>query len=295
MYYPDNAEIGAEVIGILCITILSTFFGLKYASIEGRTHYVRGLILALIAMSWVFDLIACMVSSANNGDYASCLTSFINCVVIYRIAKILLLLYFTEESYVLSMSKIPRRKSPIYIVSIVLALPQLVIIVLSGVYRVVEVKEEFPFMCYIGYDIPATITSVLYEIFISLFFVGIYYKHVLYPNQRQLASDMADSIHILAKRNLIAAVITMIASCANHAVMIALDGEERGLVATSIATIDITITACTVHWVTSHPVKVHCMGDVLKKFSEEEPIRLKIKQHQEVVVETEQMSMNVKG
>jgi hypothetical protein len=97
MYSPDDYEIISEVNSVTCITILSLIFGRKLASIDGSIHYVRGLLLLLYGLSWAFNLIACMLTSTNNGNFLSCVLTNFNCAVIYTSAKVVLYLYFIEK------------------------------------------------------------------------------------------------------------------------------------------------------------------------------------------------------
>jgi hypothetical protein len=97
MYSPDQWEIIAEVNSVTCITIVSLIFGRKIASIDGPVHYVRGLLLLLYALCWAFNLIACMLTSTNNGNFISCVLTNFNCALIYTGAKAVLYLYFIEK------------------------------------------------------------------------------------------------------------------------------------------------------------------------------------------------------
>jgi hypothetical protein len=97
MYSPDQWEILSEVNSVTCITILSLIFGRKLASIDGPVHYVRSLLLLMYGLSWAFNLIACMLTSTNNGNDISCLLTVFNCVLVYNGSKIALYLYFIEK------------------------------------------------------------------------------------------------------------------------------------------------------------------------------------------------------
>lgn len=97
MYSPDNQEIISEVIAVACVTIISLLFGRKAAGIERPVCYIRALLLALYGATWVFNIIACMATSTNNGNYISCSLSLYNSIVVYCLAKVLLYLYFIEK------------------------------------------------------------------------------------------------------------------------------------------------------------------------------------------------------
>src|SRR5437016_6210474 len=97
MYSPDHWEILAEINSVACITIVSLIFGRNLASLDGPMHYVRSLLLALYSLTWANDLVACMLSSTNNGNYISCVLSFVNGTIVFMAAKVVLLLYFIEK------------------------------------------------------------------------------------------------------------------------------------------------------------------------------------------------------
>ena len=97
MYSPDNYEILSEINSVGCITAISLIFGRKIAGINGPIYYVRGLLLIMYSLTWIFDLVSCMLVSTNNGNYTSCILGFYNCVLTYTFAKIALYLYFTEK------------------------------------------------------------------------------------------------------------------------------------------------------------------------------------------------------
>lgn len=97
MYSPDQWEILAEVASVGCITLISLVFGRKLASIEGPIHYVQVLLLTLYGLAWAFNLIACMLTSTNNGNFISCVMTQFNVALIATAAKIVLFLYFTEK------------------------------------------------------------------------------------------------------------------------------------------------------------------------------------------------------
>lgn len=104
MYSPDKYEIVAEVNSVACITIVSLIFGRKLASIDGSIRYVRSLLLAFYLLTWAFCLIACMLTSTNNGNYISCALTNFNCFLVYSFAKIILYLYFIEKVRTISLT-----------------------------------------------------------------------------------------------------------------------------------------------------------------------------------------------
>ncbi|GAA5798773.1 hypothetical protein EDC94DRAFT_566925 [Helicostylum pulchrum] len=287
MYSPDKWEILAEVNSVACITIVSLIFGRKIASIDGPIQYVRGLLLALYGLSWAFNLIACMLTSTNNGNSISCLLTFYNVAIVYTASKIVLYLYFTEKIHIISVPKQSRFRSPLYLINLGLLIPNIAIAVIQIIYKSNIIADEFPFHCSVGMDLPASIISLAYDVILSFLYIGIFVKYYCFPNTAQQTAHQSSSLHLMAKRNVIAAVAAMVTSCANYIIIIGLNGIERGLVASSVAALSVTIICMFIHWVTTHPAEIQLNERALQRVNGDKPVRLEIKQHQEVVVLTE--------
>ncbi|KAF7729216.1 hypothetical protein EC973_004745 [Apophysomyces ossiformis] len=235
-----------------------------------------------------------MLTSTNNGNYISCILGLVNCVVVYIVTKLVLYLYFIEKIYIISVPKQSRFRTPTYIFNLALLVPYLALIILMALYRVTLVASEFPFHCTIGYQLPATAAVLAYGFLINCLYAGIFIKYYAFPNVAQQTSHQCSSLRMMAKRNLVAAIVSLIANTVNYAVMIAFQGQERGLLALSVSTIDITVIACFIHWATTHPGELQCTESTLQRGNGgDKCLKLEIKQHQEVVVLTEMASTHV--
>ncbi|CAO3597351.1 unnamed protein product [Absidia cylindrospora] len=288
MYSPDEYEILAEVCSVSCITLLSIIFGRKVASIDGRMYYIRGLLLALYLCSWAVALIGCMLTSTNNGNTISCSIAFFNISLIYTITKIVLYLYWIEKLYIVSMPKISRFRSFWYNFNVIVLLPYVALVVLMIYYRIIDVAQDSPYHCSIGYQLPASITVLSYDVFIILMFTGMFAKLHFMPSPAQLASQHAVAVSITTGRNIIIGITALVTSLVKYGLTVAYQDGLRGLIATCVTTLDVTIVSCVVHWVTTHPAETQFMDRVLpEQNSSEKPLKLEIKQHQEVVVLTE--------
>ncbi|KAG2190424.1 hypothetical protein INT46_000128 [Mucor plumbeus] len=287
MYSPDQWEIIAEVNSVTCITIVSLIFGRKIASIDGPVHYVRGLLLLLYALCWAFNLIACMLTSTNNGNFISCVLTNFNCALIYTGAKAVLYLYFIEKVHIISVPKSSRFRSPLYLINLGLMLPHIAIILLQILYRVNVVNNEYPFHCTVGFDLPASAAALCYDVLLSLLYIAIFIKYYCFPNTAQQTAHQSSSLHMMAKRNIIAAITALITSNANFIILISSNGHERGLVASSVSALSLTIICVVLHWVTTHPAEIQLNERALQRVNGDKPVRLEIKQHQEVVILTE--------
>ncbi|KAI7849991.1 hypothetical protein BDC45DRAFT_447641 [Circinella umbellata] len=287
MYTPDDLEIVSEIISVACITAVSLLFGRKAASIERPVYYIRGLLLGLYTATWAFNIIACMATSTNNGNFVSCALSLYNCIIVYNIAKLFLYLYFIEKIYITSVPKTSRFRTALYLVNLGLLLPYIALIVLMIIYRNAQVEETAPFHCTIGFQLPASAATLTYDILISSLYTGIFIKYALFPNTAQQTAHQATSLRIMARRSIVATVVSMVTAIVNYCVLIGFNGQERGLVASTICALDISIVVCVVHWVATHPSEMQCTVKALTTAINDKPMKLEIKQHQEVVVLSE--------
>ena len=116
------------------------------------------------------------------------------------------------------------------------------------VYRNAEVATTSPYYCTIGFQLPASAASLTYDILLSSLYTGVFIKYALFPNTAQQTAHQATSLRIMARRSTVATVISMITAAVNYCVLIGLDGQERGLIASTICALDISIVVCVVHW-----------------------------------------------
>ncbi|CDS12065.1 hypothetical protein LRAMOSA04260 [Lichtheimia ramosa] len=287
MYTPDAYEIVAEVISVICVTIVSLLFGRKIASIERPLYYIRGLLLTLYSTMWTFDIITCMANSTNNGNYISCGVSIFNCIIVYTIVKIVLYLYFVEKIYIISVPKASRLRTPIYLIHLGLLVPYLALFVLQIIYRIQLVASEYPYHCTIGFQLPASVTTLAYDILLSLLYTGFFVKYAFFPSVAQQTAHQAVSLRIIAQRSIVATAMALVASAVNYCLLIGLDGQTRGLLETSVISVTGSLVVVSVHWVAMHPSEMQCTVKASQLSSAEKPMKLEIKQHQEVVVLSE--------
>ncbi|KAI8092554.1 uncharacterized protein BX664DRAFT_293678 [Halteromyces radiatus] len=287
MYSPDNYEIMSEIVMVACITALSLFFGRKIAGIEGPVRYVRGLLLLLYGLSWAFDMIACMSTSTNNGNFISCMIGFFNCVLLHTVTKVVLYLYFIEKAYIISVPKSKRLSTTLYVCNLCMLVPYIGLVIMMVIYREELISADFPYFCSIGYQKPASLIVLAYEFVINLMFAGIFIKYSFWPNTAQQTSHQSSSLHMMAKRNITVAIVSAIMAIANYGVVIYYDGAPRGLMAMTVSALDVTVVAGVVQWATSHPAEIQSLEKLLQRGNGDKPVKLEIKQHQEVVVLTE--------
>jgi hypothetical protein len=127
-------------------------------------------------------------------------------------------------------------------------LPHIAIILLQILYRVNIVNNEYPFHCTVGFDLPASAAALCYDVLLSLLYIAIFIKYYCFPNTAQQTAHQSSSLHMMAKRNIIAAITALITSNANFIILISSNGYERGLVASSVSALSLTIICVVLHW-----------------------------------------------
>lgn len=99
------------------------------------------------------------------------------------------------------------------------------------------VSETTPYHCTIGLQLPASAATLCYDALISLLYTGIFVKYAAFPNAAQQTAHQASSLNIMAKRTIVATVVSLTTAAINYVTLIALDGQERGLLASSICSL----------------------------------------------------------
>jgi hypothetical protein len=96
------------------------------------------------------------------------------------------------------------------------------------------IGSEYPFHCTVGLGLPAAAVTLCYDVLLSLMYFVIFIKFYCFPNTAQQTAHQSSSLHMMSKRNSIAAITALLTSCANYIIMITMGGHERGLLASSI-------------------------------------------------------------
>ena len=141
------------------------------------------------------------------------------------------------QIYIISVPKASRLRTPMYLIHLGLLVPYLALFVLQIVYRIQMVAEEYPYHCTIGFQLPASVTTLAYDILLSLLYTGFFVKYAFYPSVAQQTAHQAVSLRIIAQRSIVASTMAIFASAINYCVLIGLDGQMRGLLETSIISI----------------------------------------------------------
>lgn len=124
-------------------------------------------------------------------------------------------------------------RSSLYLVCLALLLPSLATMILQILFRINIVAIDYPFHCTVGLELPASILSLCYDALMNIMFAAIFSKFYCFPTTAQQTAHQSSSLHMMAKRNAITAIISLLTLCINYIILIRFSGSERGLVASS--------------------------------------------------------------
>lgn len=116
------------------------------------------------------------------------------------------------------------------------------------VFRVSHLESDGT--CLIGLLPPASVTLIIYDIFISSWLTALFIRPLL-SSTSLLQGPSKGKLRDVARRTLMGSVVALILSSANIFTLVVFQGKERGLICLASCTVDVTLNAMTVHWVTS--------------------------------------------
>lgn len=126
--------------------------------------------------------------------------------------------------------------------------PYTIILALMVLNRVAVLNEDDD--CYIGLKPAASITLILYDIFISSWLTILFIRPLM-STTSVLQGPSKGKLRQVARRTLIGSIIALILSSANVFTLVYFQGYEDSVLCLLSCTLDVTLNACTVHWVTS--------------------------------------------
>jgi len=142
----------------------------------------------------------------------------------------------------------PPSLDQLYRINIALLVPFLAIFCLMMVYRISDLQQDG--LCYIGLLPPASVTLILYDIFISSW-LTILFIRPLTSSTSMLQGPSKSRLRDVARRTLVGSLVSLLLSTANIFTLVLFRGQERGLICLASCTVDVTLNAMSVHWITS--------------------------------------------
>ncbi|KAG0026109.1 hypothetical protein BGZ82_009630, partial [Podila clonocystis] len=252
LYRPDTEESISLFVSLICISLMSLLFGRKTAGTTIHTlNYARWLVVGLYITSWLFSLMAAMLVQTNNNNMISCEISVFSCIILYALSKIFIYLFLAERVHVVTSIGITRWNSKLYKLNLGLVSPYLGILALAIIYRVAEIENGH---CKIGLKKEAAIPLIGYDIFISSWLTFLFVRSLM-SSTSMLQGPSKSKLREVARRTMIGSAIALVLSSANIATIVYFEGHQRGLLCLGLCTVDVTLNAITIHWVTSRGSK----------------------------------------
>ncbi|KAF9437575.1 hypothetical protein BGZ76_000172 [Entomortierella beljakovae] len=249
MQKPAAADTISLMVSLLAISLMSVLFGRKTSGTKMSTiNYARGLVISLYIVSWLFTTIAAMLASTNQGNIISCTISIFVCLSLYAASKIIIYLFLIEKVHIVSGVTTARMATTLYRVNILLLTPYTVILVLMILNRVAVLDEKET--CYIGLKPTASITLILYDIFLSVWLTLLFIKPLL-SSKSGLQGPSKGKLRDVARRTFIGSIVALLLSSANVFTLVYYKGYEDSVLCLMSCTLDVLLNACSIHWVTS--------------------------------------------
>lgn len=243
------AAIISLLVSLLAISLMSVLFGRKTSGTNmSSINYARGLVISLYMVSWGFTTIAAILTSTNPGNMTSCTLSIFVCLSLYAASKIIIYLFLIEKVYVVSSVTTTRKDTLLYRVNILLLTPYTVILVLMILNRVAVLNEKDE--CVIGLKPLASIVLILYDIFVSCWLTVLFIRPLM-STTSVLQGPSKGKLRQVARRTLIGSIIALILSSGNVFTLVYYRGYEDSVLCLLSCTLDVTLNAVAVHWVTS--------------------------------------------
>ncbi|KAG0745676.1 hypothetical protein G6F57_005897 [Rhizopus arrhizus] len=246
---PDKLEIISEFISLVCISVLATALGSKtFGEKIKALNYGRFIVILLYTLSWAFAVTSAVVVSTNNNNMVSCTLGMLSCDIFYCGSKIAIYAWLIERIHLVTAVKTPRLKTNQYRFHLFLLTPYIIILVLMLSFRNIYLESDGT--CTIGLQLIASIPLLVYDFFLNFYLTWLFMSPLMNVGMTTRANWRKTRLYKLARRTLVASIVSLLISFINVLVVVITKGHERGLVCLTMCTVDVTVNVVTVHWVT---------------------------------------------
>ncbi|KAI7900352.1 uncharacterized protein BX663DRAFT_518362 [Cokeromyces recurvatus] len=248
---PDVLEIISELISLVCISALSAAIGSKTFGESLKTiNYGRFLVILLYLVSWAFAVTSVVVVSTNNNNIISCTLGMLSCDIFYAGSKIIIYAWLIERIHLVTAVKTSRFKTCQYKAHIGLLCPYIIIFVLMLTYRNIYLESDGK--CTIGLQLVASVPLLVYDFILNLYLTWLFMAPLMNVGLSSKVNWKRSKLYRVARHTLVASIVSLLISFVNVLVVVITHGHERGLVCLTMCTLDVTINAVTVYWVTTN-------------------------------------------
>ncbi|KAF9169596.1 hypothetical protein BGX21_001142 [Mortierella sp. AD011] len=248
LFQPDPMDIGALALFLLCVSVMSLMIGRKSSVPISSLNYARCLVVALYITSWMFSFVAAILAQTSDNNLVSCTVSNFVCIFLYAGSKIFIYLFMVERAHVVTDVGVSRWNSRMFKFNIALLAPFSVIVAFVVKFRV-SVIDDVGY-CRIGLQTQASIPFITYDILINVWLTFLFMK-ALISSTSKIQGATGRKLRVVARRTLIGAIVSLILTTSNIASVVGFNGHERSSLCLALCTLDVTLNAVTIHWVTN--------------------------------------------
>ncbi|KAG0007860.1 hypothetical protein BGZ80_004147 [Entomortierella chlamydospora] len=153
-----------------------------------------------------------------------------------------------ERVHVVTAIGVTRWNSRMFKFNIALVAPFSVIVVLAIKFRVAEIDDLG--YCQIGLQTQASAPLIVYDTLINVWLTFLFMRSLI-SSTSKIQGSTGSKLRAVTQRTLIGAILSLILSSANIASFVVFNGHERDELCLALCTLDVTLNAVTIHWVTS--------------------------------------------
>ncbi|CAO0791822.1 unnamed protein product [Mucor circinelloides] len=208
------------------------------------------MVIMIYLASWAFAYTSAVVVSTNNNNMTSCTLGMLACDIFYAGSKIIIYAWLIERIYLVTAVKTSRLKTKSYRIHLTMLCPYIIIFALMLIYRNIYLEADGK--CTIGLQLIASIPLLVYDFILNLYLTWLFMAPLMNIGLTSRANWKRSRLYRLARRTLVASVVSLLISFANVLFVVVSKGHQRGLVCLTMCTVDVTINAVTVYWVTTN-------------------------------------------
>ncbi|RCI06064.1 hypothetical protein CU098_013627, partial [Rhizopus stolonifer] len=154
-----------------------------------------------------------------------------------------------EKVWVVSATRETRWKTKSYRFHAFLMTPYVAIFALMIIFHIAELEADGT--CIIGLRPVASIPLLVYDFVFNLYMTILFVMPLMQLGKSVRTDWKTSRLQNVARRTLIASIVSLLVSFANVLALAVLNGRERGVLCLTCCTVDVTINVITIHWVTS--------------------------------------------
>ncbi|KDQ61828.1 hypothetical protein JAAARDRAFT_66874 [Jaapia argillacea MUCL 33604] len=212
----------------------------------GQLSWPRLCIILVFLDSWLFLFTSGVLIFGAGMELNStvCNLGVDVCIAFYASSKVLIYCFLMERVYIVWSPATPARrfKTPVYIACFIVLCLFSVIVVVVVIGRLAFFRDDGS--CVIGLRKYSSVTLLTYDLFVNIFLTTLF----LYPLLR--TRFPSPTVRRVAVRTTFAAVMALLTSATNVAILTIMHGRQLGWVCLGSCGTDVIVNALVIFWVT---------------------------------------------